>query len=149
MPALQNALWKQEREIYIGNSKLQETKTNHLTNFIMFFNQQTKVALLAGVVVGVVVGAAAVKTGSTSAFMGTRPDEAIKMDSLKWIDEENPKYKPAAMKPRDNFVELQPSSIWFGPARCRQFHLGPRYTKCLLRDQQVGPTKLPYPDKSR
>jgi len=114
----------------------------------MSFNQQTKVALLAGIMAGVVVGAASVKMSTTSAFMGVRPDEAIKMDTLKWIYEEDPKYRPAAMKPRDNFVELEPAPIWFGPARCRQFHLGPRYTKCLLRDQKVEPTKLPYPDKS-
>ncbi|MDP6574918.1 MAG: hypothetical protein QF755_00280 [Candidatus Peribacteraceae bacterium] len=115
----------------------------------MSFDQQTKVALLAGIMAGVVIGAMSVRMSTTSAFMGVRPDEAIGMDSLRWIDEENPKFKSSAMAPRENFVELQPSSIWFGPARCRQFHLGPRYTKCLLREEKVEPTKLPYPDKSQ
>ncbi len=115
----------------------------------MTFSKNTKVALLAGILAGVVIGAKSVQTSSTSAFMGVRPDEAIRMENLKWMGEENPKYRSAAMKPRENYVELDPAPIWFGPAKCRQFHLGPRYTKCLLSVQEVKPTELPYPDKSQ
>ncbi len=112
----------------------------------MLKSKCSKIALLGGILVG--LSASAIAVGNMPAFMGTRPDEAIKMDTLKWLDENDPKFKSAAMKPRENFIELQPSSIWFGPARCHKFHLGPRYTKCLLKEEEVKPTELPYPEEN-
>ncbi|MBU0458337.1 hypothetical protein KJ652_07255 [Patescibacteria group bacterium] len=109
------------------------------------------VGALIGVIIGALIGAGFTHYNRTVAFMGINPEFAKQMESLRTIDPDDPKYRSDVYNPiefdeRDT-IHYAPS--YTGSEECRQFKMpGPRYTDCIMKDQKVLPTPLPYEDKS-
>jgi len=106
------------------------------------------IGALMGVIIGALIGSGIMQYKRAQAFMGINPDFAKQMETVRRISEDNPKYRTDELFPREmNEIEARyhQSPQDSGPEECRKFKLGPRYTNCVLKYQEVKPTKLPYP----